>query len=278
MYWPEFQFDFRLELPRLMPHIAAVEFYLQAATTRILPPQWRETRETDSGRAAAARAWVNQRFAPGAPPVSLDDLCAMHRVVGDPANPECNPGLLRVLPVQVGRREVGGLHFGAPPESLPALMQAFIQFINSDRLQMLHPLIQALVAHFFLVTVHPFGDANGRVSRLLAAGMLRQRGYNVHGGFYALSAYFYANDVEYHTLLHRCWLHPLPFELTQFVAFAMHGFIMELRSIDSFLKMKLKRVVTGTTEEPNDFPARRSTSSQSHAMKTTSCDRHLLPL
>jgi hypothetical protein len=34
----------------------------------------------------------------------------------------------------------------------------------------------------------------------------------------------------------------LPFDLTQFVAFAMQGFVMELRSIDSFLKVKLARV------------------------------------
>lgn len=245
MYWPAFQFDFYLDFSRLMPHIAAVEFYRQAATTRVLPPRWREKVEDESlpDRAAAARNWVNKRFAPGSPPVSLDDLLAMHRIVGDPANPECNPGALRVLPVQVGRREVGGLHFGAPPEHLPALMEAYIGFINSDRVQMLHPLIQALVAHFFLVTIHPFGDGNGRVSRLLTAGLLRQRGYNVHGGFYALSAYFYENDVEYHTLQHRCWLQPLPFDLTHFVAFALHGFVMELRSIDSFLKMKLKRAV-----------------------------------
>jgi len=121
-------------------------------------------------------------------------------------------------------------------------MHAYIEFINSDRLRTLHPLVHALVAHFFLVTIHPFGDCNGRVSRLLTAGLLRQHGYNVHGGFYALSAYFYANDVEYHTLQHRCWLQPLPFDLTQFVAFAMQGFVMELRSIDSFLKVKLARV------------------------------------
>lgn len=254
MYWPAFQFDFKLDLTRLLPHIAAIEFYRQAATSRILPPRWHEeptdvkrngvaASEAQLDRAAAARAWVSQRFAPGSSPVSLDDLLAMHTIVGDPANPECNPGILRTLPVQVGRREVGGLHFGAPPEHLPQLMQAYIEFINGRRLQTLHPLIEALVAHFFLVTVHPFGDGNGRVSRLLTAGLLRQRGYNVHGGFYALSAYFYENDVEYHTLQHRCWLEPLPFNLTPFLSFAMQGFVMELRSIDSFLKMKLKRVV-----------------------------------
>jgi Fic family protein len=132
---------------------------------------------------------------------------------------------------------------GAPANRLPKLMDEYIGFITSDRLRSLHPVVQALIAHFFLVTIHPFGDANGRVSRLLTAGILLQRGYNVHGGFYALSDYFYLNDIKYHSMLHRCWQSPLPFDLTAFVAFGMEGFVMELRSIGSFIKMKLNRIV-----------------------------------
>lgn len=252
MYWPAFEFNYRLDLPRLLPHIAAIESYQQAATTRVLPPQWREqpaelnsdaAGDERTGNAARARAWVKQRFVPGSAPLSLDDLLAMHRIVADPTNPECTPGAFRTLSVQVGRREVGGIHMGAPAERLARMMEQYIQFINSEDSLSLHPVIHALVAHFFLVTIHPFGDANGRVSRLLTAGLLSQRGYNVHGGFYALSAYFYQRDIEYHTMLHRSWLNPLPFDLTAFTAFGMEGFVMELKSIDSFIKMKLNRTV-----------------------------------
>ena len=49
------------------------------------------------------------------------------------------------------------------------------------------------------------------------------------------------NDIKYHSMLHRCWQSP-PFDLTEFVAFGMEGFVMELRSISSFIKMKLGRV------------------------------------
>lgn len=266
MYWPAFEFDYRLDLHRLMPHVAAVESYKQAATTRVLPPQWRElpaepnsnsAEDVKSGNAAGARAWVTERFVPGSAPLSLDDLLAMHQLVADPTNSECTPGTLRTLPVQVGRREVGGLHLGAPAERLPGLMQKYIQFINGGDSLRLHPVLHALVAHFFLVTIHPFGDANGRVSRLLTAGLLSQRGYNVHGGFYALSAYFYQNDVEYHTLLHRCWLDPLPFDLTAFAAFGMTGFVMELKSINSFIQLKLNR----TAERDLLAPPRRKNSA-----------------
>jgi hypothetical protein len=78
------------------------------------------------------------------------------------------------------------------------------------------------------------------VSRLIAAGILFQRGYNGHG-FYALSNYFYQNDIKYHTLLHQCWQQPLPFDLTSFVAFGMEGLVTELQGITSFAQVKLHR-------------------------------------
>lgn len=260
MDWLQFEFDYRLDLQRLTPHILAIEAHKQAALTRVLPPQWREP-SPEQGmdepadealqlrlkNAANARAWINQRFAAGTPSLTLADLLTMHGLVADGATGEYAPGTLRSLPVQVGRREVGGLHMGAPANRLPRLMDEYIGFITSDRLRNLHPVIQALIAHFFLVTIHPFGDANGRVSRLLTAGILLQSGYNVHGGFYALSDYFYLNDLRYHSMLHRCWQSPLPFDLTAFVAFGLEGFVMELRSIGSFIKMKLNRIVDRDT-------------------------------
>jgi Fic family protein len=256
MDWLQFEFDYQLDLQRLMPHLLAVEAHKQAALTRVLPPQWRqslpqqdltgpadEKLRTQIRNAARARAWVNERFQLGTPPLALTDLLTMHGLVADGATAEYAPGTLRSLAVQVGRREVGGLHMGAPANRLPRLMDEYVAFITSDRLLALHPVIQALISHFFLVTIHPFGDANGRVSRLLTAGILLQRGYNVHGGFYALSDYFYLNDIKYHSMLHRCWQSPLPFDLTAFVAFGMEGFVMELRSIGSFIKMKLNRII-----------------------------------
>ena len=260
MDWIQFEFDYLLDLKRLTPHLLAIEAHKQAALTRVLPPQWRETsleqglaEATDTKlqlrlrNSANARAWVNERFAAGTPPLRLADLMTMHRMVADGATGDYVPGTLRSMAVQVGRREVGGLHMGAPINWLPRLMGQYIAFITSDRLLALHPVIHALIAHFFLVTIHPFGDGNGRVSRLLTAGILLQRGYNVHGGFYALSDYFYLNDIKYQSMQHRCWQSPPPFDLTAFVAFGMEGLVMELRSIGSFIKMKLNRVVDRET-------------------------------
>jgi Fic family protein len=276
LYWPVFNFHYSLDMPRLLPHIAALEAYHEAASNRVRPPQWREqcppgdaesspdlaaeqgpsqkqidirkeqlrTRNTDR-----ARAWVKQRFVPGSAPLSLADILSMHSIVAHESGVRYNtPGTLRHsgFIVSVGRPVVGGIHVGAPESRLPQLMDQYIQFVNGKNLVGLPAVIHALLAHFFFTTIHPLEDGNGRVSRLVAAGILFQRGYNGHG-FYALSNYFYDNDIKYHRLLHYCWQQPLPFDLTPFVAFGIEGMVIELQGINSFIKMKLNRSVDKET-------------------------------
>jgi Fic family protein len=121
-------------------------------------------------------------------------------------------------------------------------MEQYVEFVNSLELMDLPAAIHSLVAHFFLTAIHPFDDGNGRVSRLVAAGIMFQRGYKGHG-LHAMQNHFYLNDTRYHILLQRCFNQPLPFDLTQFVAFGLEGLAMELQGIDTFMKMKLHRTV-----------------------------------
>src|SRR5438270_3251736 len=106
LYWPEFEFNFRLDIQGLLPHIAAIEAYKEAALSGVHPPQWREqsadeTQTTPSDLTPEQRArmdpidirkqelllrnanrtgdWVRERFVPGNPPLSMDDILAMHR-------------------------------------------------------------------------------------------------------------------------------------------------------------------------------------------------------
>jgi cell filamentation protein, protein adenylyltransferase len=282
LYWPAFDFHYLLDVPRLLPHIAAIEAQQEAASTRVLPPPWRErpalgdteVSQPDSlasqppsqdeirirkeqlliRNGGRAQAWVRQRFVPSSAPLLLADVLTMHRMVAEESGVRyLNPGALRNsgFVVTVGRQEVGGIHVGAPDPRLPGLMDRYIQFVNGQTLLSLPAVIHALVAHFFFTTIHPFDDGNGRVSRLVSAGILFQRGYNGHG-FYALQNYFYQNDIRYHTLLHQCWRQPLPFDLTAFVAFGMEGLATELQGISNFVKVKLHRAVDREMPEQAD--------------------------
>jgi hypothetical protein len=188
-----------------------------------------------------ARAWIKQRFVPGSAPLSVADILALHWMVAEEHGVKGpTAGALRTLPTEVGRELVGGFHQGAPVKQLPHLMERYVEFIDGPQLRGLPAVIHALLAHFFLDAIHPFVDGNGRTSRLVAAAILARHGYNVHGS-YALVRYFYRHDVLYHTILQWTWKR-CPFEVTPFIAFGMEGFVLELKSVDSFIKMKLNRI------------------------------------
>lgn len=205
-----------------------------------LDSEGREFRQIQN--ADTAQTWVRARFLPGSRPLSLDDILHMHELMTRVSDEGNNvPGRFRTHGVQVGTPELGGVHLGAPHENLQQLMEGFVAFVNSRRFQDEHPVVRALLAHFFLVTIHPFGDGNGRVSRLVEAAILHEGGYNVHG-FYGLSSYFYRNGDEYKRRLQEC-RRQQPFNVAPFVRFGLRGFDAELLGINNFIKTKLNRLV-----------------------------------
>ena len=166
--------------------------------------RWRTREQTQIRNAGAAQDSVRSRFGGGKAPLHLDDILQMHRLMTRDSDEANNvPGRFRRNRVVVGTPALGGVHRGAPPQDIAQLMDRFVKFVNSAQLRSEHPVIRALIAHFFLVTIHPFGDGNGRVSRLVEAAMLYQGGYNVHG-FYGLSNYFYRHGDEYKRRLQEC--------------------------------------------------------------------------
>ena len=217
---------------------------LLAASSGQLPSRSREEQQVRN--ASSAQDWVRRWFMPGSRPLGYSDIIHMHAMLTRGSDETNNvPGQLRTHSVVVGTESLGGVHRGAPPEDLPRLVEKFVQFMNSQRVAAEHPVVQALLAHFFLVTLHPFGDGNGRVSRLVEAGILFQGGYNVLG-FYGLSNYFYRNGDEYKLLLQQS-RRVQPFDLNAFVAFGLKGSAAELKGINNFIKTKLNRVVYRTT-------------------------------
>jgi Fic family protein len=62
----------------------------------------------------------------------------------------------------------------APPAETPDAMDALMAFANRE--DGASPLIDAALAHYQFEAIHPFGDGNGRVGRMMIALMLIDRG------------------------------------------------------------------------------------------------------
>ena len=71
-------------------------------------------------------------------------------------------------------RITGSFHVTPNPLRVPELMKEFSKkYLNMKD----HPIINAALAHFHLVSIHPFIDGNGRVARLLMNLILIKNGY-----------------------------------------------------------------------------------------------------
>ena len=107
-------------------------------------------------------------------------------------------------PMQVisGRHDRPTVHFQAPPrQDLDDELQRFIRWFNQPPAE-IDPLLRAAIAHLWLITLHPFDDGNGRVTRAVTDRALAQAEHNSIR-FYSLSAAIMARRSEYYVQLER---------------------------------------------------------------------------
>lgn len=105
-------------------------------------------------------------------------------------------------PMQVVSGALGHekVHYEAPASiDVPTEMEKLINWCNSANLS---PFIMAGVAHLWFVTIHPFDDGNGRISRTLADMLLARLDID-SGRYYSMSAEINRNKKAYYEILEQ---------------------------------------------------------------------------
>lgn len=112
------------------------------------------------------------------------------------------------MQVVSGRLDRPRVHFEAPPrDRLEAELANFISWFNTPP-PGLDPLLRAGIAHLWLITLHPFDDGNGRVTRAvtdLALAQAEQQSVR----FYSLSEAIMARRRSYYDHLEQAQSHDL---------------------------------------------------------------------
>lgn len=104
---------------------------------------------------------------------------------------------MRVVSGAFGHEKV---HFEAPPsDNVPDEMFKLIKWCNEANYS---PFIMAAVSHLWFVTIHPFDDGNGRISRTLADMFLSRLDEDA-GRYYSMSAEINRNKKSYYEILER---------------------------------------------------------------------------
>lgn len=103
-------------------------------------------------------------------------------------------GPMQVVSGHYGRLKV---HFEAPPASeLPNEISRFLKWFNNSD-EELNLIIKSAIAHLWFVTLHPFDDGNGRISRAIADMMLA-RADNQPNRFYSMSTQIQRDRKNYY--------------------------------------------------------------------------------
>ncbi len=157
--------------------------------------------------------------------LSEDTVRELHRLTTIGIDyPNNEPGVYRSHPVRAGDY--------VPPrdgERVRQLMTEFLDWLNAPPASNWPAVIRAVAAHFYFVSIHPFGDGNGRTARAIESYLLYQSGVNVLG-FYSLANYYYRNRAEYIELLDHCRFNEAR-DLTPLIHFAVTGLVEELATV-----------------------------------------------
>ena len=99
----------------------------------------------------------------------------------------------------MGREKI---HYHAPePEMVPVEIERFLAWFNSDDTP--KDYVKSAVAHFWFVSIHPFDDGNGRISRAIADMALSQAD-DSKMRYFSISRQINKEKREYNKMLEYC--------------------------------------------------------------------------
>ncbi len=200
-------------------------FSHREVTSRILPvARAREEQEVLS----AARAMVHVSDALDAvpdAPLTEAFIAAIHRVMTAGIDYEHNtPGVYRGHAVSAGTYVPPRTH-----DEVTSLMAQFARWLHGPAAAEMPPAVRAIAAHFYFVSIHPFGDGNGRTARAIESFLLYQAKINALG-FYSLSNFYYQHRDAYIAGLDEARFRTGG-DLTPFIVFSLQGLVDELNAV-----------------------------------------------
>ncbi len=121
---------------------------------------------------------------------------------------------------------VGNIYRAPPAEDARWLLEKFCDWMNggdfiNEQLPLHFAIIKSIAAHLYIAWIHPFGDGNGRVARLLEFMILLNSGVPSPAA-HLLSSHYNMTRAEYYRQLDKASRIGDP---TEFFTYAIEGFL-----------------------------------------------------
>ena len=145
------------------------------------------------------------------------------------------------------------VHFEAPiADKVPTEMNAFLDWFNAS--QDMDPVLKAAFAHLWFVTIHPFEDGNGRITRAIT-DMQLARADQSKQRFYSMSAQIQADRNKYYDILESTQKGDL--NITPWLEWFLTCLLHSMKQTDATISLTLKRAQFWETYRTIDFNPRQ---------------------
>ncbi len=176
--------------------------------------------------ALAAMKWIWGRKE-GAP-VMESDLLRLHQILTRKVLPDEQSGHYKTRQNRVINHRGITVYTPPPPDKAQGLTLELLKWLNSRESKVLHPIIAGAIAHHRLVSIHPFSDGNGRISRALAIWLSFSRGFDTHHLF-ALDEFFEQDRQRYYQKIQQA--RDLDDDLSYWLEYVAEGVVETLNRV-----------------------------------------------
>ena len=143
-------------------------------------------------------------------------------------------GAMQVVSGAMGKEKV---HFQAPPaDEIDGEIGRFLYWLNNE--ESIDSVLKAAIAHVWFVTIHPFEDGNGRITRALT-DMLLTRSDGIKQRFYSMSAQIRKERKAYYEILENTQKGTL--DITNWLEWFLQCLLNALAESDQLLSKVLNK-------------------------------------
>lgn len=183
--------------------------------------------------------WLNQR-SQIKKKLSVQDVFKLHALVMNRLLPvertgQIRPGSVYIID-EIGDQDI--IRYTGPSASKVKALLSDLFFWVNDQGKKFHPILLAGILHFEFISIHPFSDGNGRVTRLLTKLLLSTLGYDFKGVL-VLDNYYAQNRFVYYDALSlgKTYVQRNQANLTPWLEYFVSGVVIEVESLAEELSM-----------------------------------------
>lgn len=130
------------------------------------------------------------------------------------------------------------LHRPPPATALPEAVNRLCEFANDEnKSYFIHPVVRAIILHFWLAYLHPYCDGNGRTARALFYWSTLQRKYWLFEYLSISRIIFRSRNLYLKAFLHS---ERDDGDLTYFIVYHLRAIRLAIRELEDYLKRKQK--------------------------------------